>query len=184
MSLAPHYVTKLVEFHEWYITSPMVSVVTCEILHILWEQDNKVWILSNCMPQIVLCNVYRIAIIVSTSSVVRFSYVLLAEEATVQQQQILLCGVQCWWIWNILTIIARVSSYVSITFTANFFNGGERWCIPQRFLTIEQVGNLLLTQSSIETFSKNLVLLLMKTLSKHIQVIVVSPTVVFPQFFQ
>ena len=42
-----------------------------------------------------LSNVYRIASVVSTSSVVCFSFVLLAWEAIVQQQQILLCGVKC-----------------------------------------------------------------------------------------
>ena len=56
MLFAPYSVTKLFEFQEGYITSAMVSVDMCEILHVLWEQDNKV----------VLCNVYRIAIVAST----------------------------------------------------------------------------------------------------------------------
>ena len=34
--------TKLFEFREGYITSAMVSVDKCEIIHVLWEQDNKV----------------------------------------------------------------------------------------------------------------------------------------------
>ena len=38
--LAPYSVTKLFEFQEGYITSAMVSVD--EILHVLWDQDNKV----------------------------------------------------------------------------------------------------------------------------------------------
>ena len=42
MFLAPYSVTKLFEFHEGYITSAMVSVDMYEILHVLWEQDNKV----------------------------------------------------------------------------------------------------------------------------------------------
>ena len=75
--------------------------------------------------------------------------------------------------WNILTIIVKISSYLSIAYTAKCFNGGERRYIPQRFLTVEQIGNMVLTQASIETFSKYLVFLLMKTLSKHVQVIVV-----------
>ena len=36
--------------------------------------------------------------------------------------------------------------YLFITYTANLFNGSERRYIPQRFLTVEQFGNLLLTQ--------------------------------------
>ena len=42
MFLAPYPVTKLFEFQEGYITSTMVSVDMCEIVHVLWEQDNKV----------------------------------------------------------------------------------------------------------------------------------------------
>ena len=53
-----------------------------------------------------------------------------------------------------MTIIVKVSSYLSIPYTTTSFNGGERRNIPQRFLTVEQIGNLLLTQSSIETFSE------------------------------
>ena len=52
-----------------------------------------------------------------------------------------------------------------------FFNCGERRYIPQRFLTVEQIGNLFFAQSSLETFTKNFVFLPMKPLSKHIQVI-------------
>ena len=63
--------------------------------------------------------------------------------------------------------------YLSITCTAKVFNGGERRYIPQRYLTLEEIGNLLVTQSSIETFSENLLFFLMKTLSKHVQLIVV-----------
>ena len=40
--LAPYPVTKLFEFQEGYITSTMVSVAVCKILHVLREQDNKV----------------------------------------------------------------------------------------------------------------------------------------------
>ena len=40
--IAPYSVTKLFEFQEGYITSAMVSMDMCEILHVLWEQDNKV----------------------------------------------------------------------------------------------------------------------------------------------
>ena len=75
--------------------------------------------------------------------------------------------------WNILAIIVNISSYLSISHTAKFFNGSERRYIPQCFLTAEQIGNLLLTQASRQTFSKNLVFLLMKTISKHTQMIVV-----------
>ena len=39
---APYYMTKLLEYREGYIISAMVSVDMCEILHVLWEQDNKV----------------------------------------------------------------------------------------------------------------------------------------------
>ena len=42
MFLTPYPVTKLFEFQEGYITRTMVSVDMCEILHVLWEQDNKV----------------------------------------------------------------------------------------------------------------------------------------------
>ena len=42
MILAIYPVTKLFEFQEGYITSAMVSVDVCEILHVLWEQNNKV----------------------------------------------------------------------------------------------------------------------------------------------
>ena len=42
MFLAPYSMTKLFEFQEGYITSAMVSVDMCEILYVLWEQDNKV----------------------------------------------------------------------------------------------------------------------------------------------
>ena len=42
MFLAPYPVTKLFEFQEGYITGTMVSVDMCEIVHVLWEQDNKV----------------------------------------------------------------------------------------------------------------------------------------------
>ena len=42
MILAPYAVTKLFEFQEGYITNTMVSVDMCEILQVLWEQDNKV----------------------------------------------------------------------------------------------------------------------------------------------
>ena len=52
------------------------------------------------------------------------------------------------------------------------FNYAHQY-IPQRFLTVEQIGNLLLTQTSLETFSKNLLFLLVKTLSKYVQVIIV-----------
>ena len=40
--IAPYSVTKLFEFQEGYITSAMVSVDMCEIIYVLWEQDNKV----------------------------------------------------------------------------------------------------------------------------------------------
>ena len=39
MFLAPYPVAKLFEFQEGYITSAMVSVDMCEILHVLWLQD-------------------------------------------------------------------------------------------------------------------------------------------------
>ena len=39
---APYCMTKLVEFQEGYITSAMVSMDMCEIIHVLWERDNKV----------------------------------------------------------------------------------------------------------------------------------------------
>ena len=42
MFLAPYPVTKLFEFQEGYITSTMVSVDMCKILHVLWEQDDNV----------------------------------------------------------------------------------------------------------------------------------------------
>ena len=51
MILAPYPGTKLFEFQEGYITSTMVSVDMCAILHVLWEQDNKVWNFSNCMSR-------------------------------------------------------------------------------------------------------------------------------------
>ena len=51
MIFAPYSVTKLFEFQEGYITSAMASVDMCEILHVLWEQDNKVWIFPNCMSR-------------------------------------------------------------------------------------------------------------------------------------
>ena len=41
MSLAPYSVTKMFEFQGGYITSAMVSVDMCEILHVLREQYNK-----------------------------------------------------------------------------------------------------------------------------------------------
>ena len=51
MFLTPYSMKKLFEFQEGYITSAMVSVDVCEILHVLWEQDNKVRIFSNCMSR-------------------------------------------------------------------------------------------------------------------------------------
>ena len=39
--IAPFSVTKLFEFQEGYITSAMARVDMCEILHVLWELDNK-----------------------------------------------------------------------------------------------------------------------------------------------
>ena len=42
MFLAPYTMTKLFESQEGYITKAMVSVDMCEILYVLWEQDNKV----------------------------------------------------------------------------------------------------------------------------------------------
>ena len=42
MILAPYPVTKLFEFQEGYITSTMVNMDMCGILHVLWEHDNKV----------------------------------------------------------------------------------------------------------------------------------------------
>ena len=42
MFLTPYSMTKLFEFREGYITSAMISVDMCEILRVLWEQDNKV----------------------------------------------------------------------------------------------------------------------------------------------
>ena len=38
----PYSVTKLFESQEGYTTSAMASVDMSEILHVLWEQDNKV----------------------------------------------------------------------------------------------------------------------------------------------
>ena len=54
-----------------------------------------------------------------------------------------------------------------------FFNGNERRL--QHFLTVEHIGNLLLTQSTLEAFPEDLVLLLLKALSKYIQVTIVQP---------
>ena len=59
--VTPYPMTKRFEFKERYIISTMVSMDMCEILRVLWESE------------IVLSNVYRIAIVVSTSSVVRFA---------------------------------------------------------------------------------------------------------------
>ena len=42
MFLAPYFMAKQFEFRERCITSAMVSVDMCEILHVLWEQDNNV----------------------------------------------------------------------------------------------------------------------------------------------
>ena len=42
MFLTPYSMTKLFEFREGYITRAMVSMDMFEILHVLWEQDNKV----------------------------------------------------------------------------------------------------------------------------------------------
>ena len=53
------------------------------------------------------------------------------------------------------------------------FNGNERRL--QHSLNGEHIGNLLLTQSTLETFLEDLVFLLVKTLSKYIQVIIVQP---------
>ena len=89
--------TKLFEFQR-YVTSTMVSMDMSEILRVLREKGNKVRILLNCMAgdaEVVLEIVYRIAIVISTTSVVRFSFILLTYEAVVQQQLILLCRVQC-----------------------------------------------------------------------------------------
>ena len=40
--LTLYSVTNLFEFREGYVSGAMVSVDMCEILHVLWEQDNKV----------------------------------------------------------------------------------------------------------------------------------------------
>ena len=42
MFFNPYSMTKLFEFQEGYITCAMVSLDMCEILHVLWEQDNKI----------------------------------------------------------------------------------------------------------------------------------------------
>ena len=51
MFRARHLMAKHLEFRERYITSTMVSVDMCEILYVLWEQDNKVGIFANCMSR-------------------------------------------------------------------------------------------------------------------------------------
>ena len=53
-----------------------------------------------------------------------------------------------------------------------YTDSGRRY-IPQRYLTAEQIGILLLAQASVETFSKNLVFLMIKNLSKFVQMIVI-----------
>ena len=40
--IASYFMAEHFEFREIYITSSMVSVDMCEILYVLWEQDNKV----------------------------------------------------------------------------------------------------------------------------------------------
>ena len=42
MFLAPYSMIKLFELQDGYIISAMVSVGMCEILRVLWKQDNKV----------------------------------------------------------------------------------------------------------------------------------------------
>ena len=42
MFLVPYSMAKLFEFQEGYITSEIVSIDMCEILYVLWGQDNKV----------------------------------------------------------------------------------------------------------------------------------------------
>ena len=42
MFLVLYSMINLLEFQEGYMTSTMVNVDMCEILHVLWEQDNKV----------------------------------------------------------------------------------------------------------------------------------------------
>ena len=42
---------------------------------------------------------------------------------------------------------------------------------PNAYWLLNTIGNLLLTQTSLETFSKDLVFLLVKTPSKHVQMI-------------
>ena len=46
---APYSMAKLLELREGDITSTMISMDIFQIHYILWEQDNKVLILSNCM---------------------------------------------------------------------------------------------------------------------------------------
>ena len=40
--LTPYPMAELFEFQKGYIISTMVSMDMCEILRVLWEQDNKV----------------------------------------------------------------------------------------------------------------------------------------------
>ena len=42
MFLATYPVTNLFKFQDGYIISTTVSMDMCEILHVLWEQDNRV----------------------------------------------------------------------------------------------------------------------------------------------
>ena len=63
MLFTPYSMTKLFEFQDGYVTGTMVSMDMSEILRVLWE----VRILPNCMSwqtEVVLSNVYRIAIVV------------------------------------------------------------------------------------------------------------------------
>ena len=47
----PYSMTKLFEYQERYVTSTMGSMDVCEILRVLWEKDNRVSILPNCMAR-------------------------------------------------------------------------------------------------------------------------------------
>ena len=68
----------------------------------------------------------------------------------------------------------RKSQHVSLHYAHHcIFNGNERQL--QHLLTVEHIGNLLLTQSTLEAFPEDFVLLLVKALSKYIQLIIVQP---------
>ena len=81
--------TELFEFVKCHVATTMISVDVSEILRILWKQYDNVRILSYRMTwqsKIVLSDVQRITVIVTTTGVIGFSFILSTKETIVEDE--------------------------------------------------------------------------------------------------